>query len=206
MSIAVVIIGIGEWEQYTFPLIQSIKEHAGEHVNIVCVDNGSEPQYPQTDGVRMVKAFETMSYPAALNLGIFTAGRNDWYIPINNDALFTKPFADTVEALDGNRLYGFATHEFGERPYLSSWCMIISNWLLSNVGIFDEAFAPMWYEDADYCFRAVAAGFELEELDRDEFGVMHFADDREKPRHRFREKNGDALRRNDKYLRWKHDI
>ena len=118
MSAAVIIIGVGEYERYTLPLLQSLDEHEGENINngslkIVVVDNGSDNPYPQHPRTIMATVSDTVSYPAAINIGIAAAGVNDWYIPINNDTLFTRPFVGTISELDKYSLYGFATHHFG---------------------------------------------------------------------------------------------
>ena len=124
----------------------------------------------------------------------------------NNDVLFHRPFCDRLAALDPARLYGFWTHTIFEQPYLSSWCLLISKTVLERVGMFDEAFAPMWFEDADYCIRAQAAGVPLVELDRTVWGIEHLAPDRKDERALFESAHGDAWKRNQAYLREKHGL
>jgi len=45
--------------------------------------------------------------------------------------------------------------------YIEGSCMLIKRRVLEAIGHFDETYAPAYYEDADYCFRAREAGFRL---------------------------------------------
>ena len=45
--------------------------------------------------------------------------------------------------------------------YVEGSCMLIKRHVLSTIGYLDEIFAPGYYEDTDYCFRAREAGFRL---------------------------------------------
>ena len=54
MSLAVVIIGIGDWEKYTKPCIESIKQHEPD-VHIFLLDNNSDPAYLFEEGLYFVK-------------------------------------------------------------------------------------------------------------------------------------------------------
>ncbi len=67
-----------------------------------------------------------------------------------------------------------AAHHFGERQpdgpkwdipkpveYVTGAAMAIARPVLERVGLLDEGFWPGYFEDADYCFRAREAGFEV---------------------------------------------
>ena len=45
--------------------------------------------------------------------------------------------------------------------YAEGACMLIKRRVLDTIGYLDEAFAPGYYEDVDYCFRARQAGFRV---------------------------------------------
>lgn len=198
-----VIIGIGEWEKYTKPLIDSIQKYEPD-CGIVLVDNGSPEPYPITEGVKIIRFCKTISYPAGINAGM--ADPADWNIVINNDVIIKRHFTDDLLKLDPLKLYGFWTHEiFGEK-YLSSWAYLLSRDVWNWVGGFDEAFTPMWLEDADYCIRLRRAGLEQVELDREEWGIIHLAQERGQDRKQFMDKHAVSIERNEKYLRRKHGI
>ena len=48
-----------------------------------------------------------------------------------------------------------------ECQYVEGSCMLVKRTVIEEVGTLDEAFAPAYYEDTDYCFRAREAGFRL---------------------------------------------
>ena len=39
--------------------------------------------------------------------------------------------------------------------------MLIKRAVIDEIGVLDEVFAPAYYEDTDYCFRAREAGFRI---------------------------------------------
>jgi len=48
-----------------------------------------------------------------------------------------------------------------ERDYLVGCAILLKRELLEQVGLFDERFSPIYYEDVDLCLRARSAGFRL---------------------------------------------
>jgi len=51
-------------------------------------------------------------------------------------------------------------HPF-EIQYAEGSCMLIKRAVIDAIGYLDECFAPAYYEDTDYCFRAREAGFRI---------------------------------------------
>jgi GT2 family glycosyltransferase len=45
--------------------------------------------------------------------------------------------------------------------YLEGSCLLLKRAVVEAIGYLDEAFAPAYYEDTDYCFRAREAGFRV---------------------------------------------
>lgn len=45
--------------------------------------------------------------------------------------------------------------------YVTFACALVKREVVERIGYLDEAFSPFYYEDADYCFRARAAGFRV---------------------------------------------
>ena len=174
MSASVIITGLDKWERFTKPCIDSIVE-TNISMSVVVVDNGSAVPYEKhRPCFTLVRNPERGSLSEGLNMGWIEAGKQDWYIFTNNDVLFHQPIYDRLHALSPDNLYGFMLYDkVFTRPYLSGWCLFVSWKLISAVGLFDEKFAPMWFEDADYSFRAVDKGFGLVELRREEWGIEH---------------------------------
>ena len=194
-----IIVGVGEWERYTKPLLDSIREHMPD-MNVVVVDNGDH--YPEYPGVQMVKTDTVISYPAAINLGLRKARTSEWYLILNNDILIEKPF--TVDEFDRRSLYGLIMFPFREFQYLAGCALFIPYEALIDIGEFDEACTPMWFEDADYCIRATKANYDLVVLDRKELGIRHFEDENMDERKAYMNKNIVSRRRNRQYVERKH--
>lgn len=173
----IIIVCIGDWDRFTKPCIDSLQKYEPK-VNLIVVDNGSPEPHP-SGWWQSVRINETVSYPEALNAGFSKINffDDDWIMIANNDILFHKPFLYRVKHYDPNSIYGFYTHTAFGRDYISSWAMIFSRTIFDEVGLFDENFKPMNYEDADYCWRAVDKGFYLTALMRDNFGIEHLAKD-----------------------------
>ena len=48
-----------------------------------------------------------------------------------------------------------------EVPYVTGAVMAVHRRVLDEVGLFDEQFAPFYYEEADWCYRVRAAGYKV---------------------------------------------
>ena len=48
-----------------------------------------------------------------------------------------------------------------EVPYVTGAVMAVHRRILDEVGLFDEQFAPFYYEEADWCYRVRAAGYKV---------------------------------------------
>ena len=200
MNLSAVIVGTDKWDEYTKPLIDSMRIHNPD-VSVVCVDNGS--QYPDYDAT-MVRTNKVLSYPEALNVGLQACDASDWYLVLNNDILIRKPFG--VEDFDPGCLYGFIKYPFIKYEYLAGWAMFIPYEAIVSVGYFDEELKPMWFEDADYCIRAQKAGFGLVELNRVEFGIHHIEDENMDERKRYMQENMPSRQLNRLYVERKHGL
>lgn len=204
--ISIIIVGLDCWEKYTLPMIESIKEH-DPGLNIVCVDNGSQIPYPRVNGISIVRNGRRGSYAEGLNIGLHHAPQSDWYIAANNDLVIYKCISDRIVDLSPDTLYGFLIYDnIFSMPYMPGWFLLISNKMYQNIGEFDQRFSPMWFEDADYCFRVIRAGYSLEALDRKDWGVAHLEDERMGERKGYMAKYMEARHKNRTYLRLKHGL
>ena len=162
--LAVVIVGVDGWEEYTLLAIRSIWQHEAG-VPIVLVDAASKYPYHKKldypDDVHGLRLDPSFSYAGAINAGMAYANA-DWTVVLNNDVLCTGPFSDLVPAFDPRLLCGMQLIEFWDLRWIGGWAWAISRECREKVGPFDEQFEACGFEDLDYCIRARAAGFSVE--------------------------------------------
>lgn len=162
--ISLITVGIGDWERWTLPLIDSIRKFEPD-VPIVVVDNASDPPYPADPRVQIIRTRRT-SYAAAMNTGIRLAPESTHYIVINNDVLCEGPFVHLAEQQPQSVLAGnWLNRKFG-RAWIDSWHWCIPKAVRRVVGEFDEGYKIAGFEDADYCFRAEQKGFIIRQSDQ----------------------------------------
>lgn len=161
MDLAVIIVGIDQWAEFTLPAIQSIRKHE-QDARIIVVDAASKTPYPTMwdIGITSIRLDHSPSYAYALNQGIRAAGKADWYLLLNNDVYLHNPITPTIETLDPSAIYGRQIIEEAGHRWLGLWLMLLPAWIWRMVGEFDERFLLCGFEDADYCIRAKALGVE----------------------------------------------
>jgi len=160
-SIAVLIVGINQWEQYTRHLIETIRAHE-PCVEIVCIDNASDDPYPPNDCI--FRTDERLSYAAAINYAV-SKTKADWLLSLNNDVTCLGKFADIVNAQEPNTIYGQQIIEEDGHVWLGNWLALIPRDVWDYVGEFDPKFAMCGFEDADYCIRAAELGIPTKPID-----------------------------------------
>src|SRR3990167_1525780 len=165
--LAVVIVGIDGWAEYTLPAIKSIREYE-PNVPIVVVDNASDPPYRVSESAEgdptAVVRTERICYAAAINVGLGVANA-DWSVVLNNDVLCEGEFAAAVNGLSPAGIYGMQLIELGDLRWLGGWIYAISRECREEVGDFDEGFELCGFEDLDYCIRALRLGFHVRKMD-----------------------------------------
>ena len=166
MDLAVIIVGIDQWAEFTLPAVQSIRRHE-PHARIIVVDAASKTPYPTMwdIGITSLRLDASPSYAYALNQGIRAAGKADWYLLLNNDIRLDAPISHLIEALDDSHIYGRQIIEEKGHVWLGLWLALIPAWIWRMVGEFDERFLLCGFEDADYCIRAKALGVDTLPVD-----------------------------------------
>lgn len=160
MTVSVIIVGIGDWERYTRPAIDSILAFEPE-VNMHIVDNGD--QYPaEYRGVNILHVMPILSYAGAINAGIMFCQQSDYYVILNNDILCTGAFVDMVEQQGKNTIAANTLNFRGNYGWIDGWHYCIPHNVWQVVGQFDEGFKVAAFEDADYTIRAQAEGVKIE--------------------------------------------
>jgi len=157
MRLAIVVLGHQQWERYTQPLVAQIRFYASQ-AELVIVDNGSQPPYPEVPGARIVRLDKNENISRASNAGQQAVAGCDWTIGLNNDVTMTGPLP-SFKGLANNNLYG--PEMCGNR--LVGWCMLFPRRIIEKVGGMDEAYE--FYNEVDYCQRVRLAGFGIRKLD-----------------------------------------
>lgn len=169
MDLAICVVGINQWKEYTRPCLLSIKREEPE-ARMVLIDNSSYPPYPGTESVHLLRT-ERICYSAAINAGFRAAGKADWYLSLNNDTLCMGPFMELVEGLSGDAVYGRQIITEQGLTWFGNWLVLIPLRVWEEVGEFDENFKMCGFEDADYSARAKTLGFETKHI---ELPFIHF--------------------------------
>jgi len=198
-EISVVTVGIGNWEQYTKPLIESWNKYASDACEMVVIDNHSPTPYPDVADVKMTRLTYTASYPEAINLGI-TMAEGNWYIVINNDVLFTGYGAFhhyskfNPACLYSNEVLKW-NYEGLTVPYPCGWHYYFHRTVLERVGMWDQNFKSSVADDLDYGWRCWKEGIPVVKID---MPLEHLEQKHHKSRNR------DTVKANRQYFWEKH--
>ena len=207
MSLVVITTSIGGWDEYMVPFIETIRTYE-KTAFITIVDAGSN--YPDT--YKNVNIIHTPILNCAEAQNIALADEKfDWYLVSDCDVLCRGEFIDRIHRLPDDAIYGNKMHPKNrgggrrdpfETPYkwLDGWIYAIPHRVYKEVGGFDENFEGSGFEDADYCWRALDAGFDLRLAG---LPFLHLADNTKKtisPRYK------EVRQRNIVYLRKKWKI
>lgn len=146
---------------------------------LIFVDDGSYDNTPevvqQYPGVQYIRHPENKGVSPAWNTGI-KAATGDFCIILNNDIRIAdehwmSKFVNALQhkkSIVGTELVDFnAASAFNgkNQPYLNGWAYAFPRRIFSELGLFEEAFAPASFEDVEYCTRATAAGYKLDTID-----------------------------------------
>lgn len=153
--------------------IDYVKDFAKNHNNITIICNN-----------------ENLGYSKGNNIGIKSVIDKDYeYIALlNNDILFIPNWLeDTISVFSENKRLGMVSPRIQTSKkitinnYLNKYqnflkkfkgkysysieplfcCVFIKKDLIKNIGLMDEAYTPAFWEDCDYCFRAMYKGYSL---------------------------------------------
>lgn len=172
-----IVIAVLNGLEITQQAIQSIREHAGCHYELILVDNGSNDgtaewinsqsdlTYVQNDRNCLAKGW---------NLGLSLA-KGQVFMVLNNDIIIHE---DGIKKLrDAALEYGIAgqtggiivhqnewssgkaTYDPKMSQYVEGYCLTFRKDVFEHVGLFDEHFDPAYCEDSDWCLRAKELGY-----------------------------------------------
>lgn len=149
---------------------------AGQHVDVIVVDNGSDPPLPNA-----IRLDYNSGFSHASNLGLQLA-RTDAVLFLNNDIFATQegwllPILDALEpGVLVSPVIRYDEHGMVDGmplPYADGWCLAGMRADLLELGGFDEDYQePSYFGDNDLSFRARLNGMVLREAPT---GIAHLA-------------------------------
>lgn len=157
IDVACLIVGIDGWQQYTAPLLWSIRRWE-PGVRLVVIDNDSAEPYPPAPEVHRT---ERLSYAQAINEAHRLAGDADWYVVLSNDVICTGRFVEKLGAL-GDGVYGPRWMTNQGWQYIEGWCVAANRHTWRTVGGWDGRFIMSSWEDVDFSQSAREAGLPVE--------------------------------------------
>lgn len=158
-SVAVLVIGIDGWEQYTAPLIRQVQAFEPSAC-LVVIDNASHERYPIAPWIHRTPR---LCYAAAINQARRIAGDTDWTIVLSNDVRCKGPFIDHLQWYEGTVIGPKLMMNQGYE-YIEGWCVAAPRAVWDATGGWDERFLVSSYEDVDFSVSAVERGFRLERV------------------------------------------
>lgn len=155
MKVQLLTVATDPWKDNTLGLTRSLHEHE-DKCQLTIVDNACDHAYKE--GYHIVRLDKRVSFAAALNAAAKTV-KSGWMVMISNDVIINAPFVDIVQTLDPRIIWGKdANKGYGGRVWLDGWIYVMTKSIFDKVGGFDENFQYAGFEDADFCWRAQAAG------------------------------------------------
>lgn len=168
----------------TLNCLGDVIKTCGVEYEVLLVDDCStEPVYRVIPklfrDVKVLRNDTNVGFIKSVNAGLRQA-KGDYLLLLNNDLRISDPgwlirllggtttrgldlssVAGGVLDADLNYVPGETKTETGEFSYLVGWCLLFSRQVYETLGPLDEIFGVGLFDDADYSFRARAAGFKL---------------------------------------------
>lgn len=154
------IIGIGGWDEYTSPLIDSLQMFE-PNVRLVVIDNESINAYPRKPYIHRT---ERLSYAQAIMRAKEIAGDSDWTVVLSNDVRCTGPFKHILERTPFENIIGPKQMSNDGYLYIEGWCVCASRNVWRSVGGWDTRFKVSSWEDVDFSVSAVEHGYFIRQV------------------------------------------
>lgn len=132
--------------------------------NLVIVDNSGKQEYApvKPDMVKRMWVIQVpygLGYGGGLNLIVKTTPFAPYWVLLNDDSVLAPGALQKIsEEVDPNTI-----NFLNISPYWSGF--VLGEKVVKDVGLFDERFHPIYFEDNDYERRIINAGFEPKFLD-----------------------------------------
>lgn len=172
----------------TIKCVSSILNSTPNVFSLIIVDNGSEDDTPDYLNSLEKNKNDIRVILNSTNLGIIK-GRNLAYsiaseskdkakftMFLDNDQFVFDGWLESyLYYLDGYDVVGFegwemrndfypikkAIHRKDPFHYVGCGGMVVNDRVIKDIGLFDDNFSPMFYEDPDFCFRALDHGYTI---------------------------------------------
>lgn len=164
------------------PCIKSIKKYTDlENVEVIiipngCTDNTMDYLYTlDANTFKIIEIKEKVGFIKSTNLGIQKA-KGEYVVLLNNDCELLEQEKNTwldrlYKPLETEKMLGITGINYIYLGYpapfdkfLIFFCVMIKKEVIDKIGLLDEAFHPGSSEDGDFCFRAVAQGYEIRSI------------------------------------------
>ena len=147
------------------------------NVEVIVICNGSDKESAELvlslgEPFKLVWYTEALGFTKATNIGL-KLSTSDYVVVMNTDA-HILPYQAKDVWLD-RLLQPFENPKIGitglgsmytrHGMYVPFFCTGIRRSLFDELGYLDEAFSPGYCEDADFCYRARAAGYDVVQID-----------------------------------------
>jgi len=169
---------------HTLKCLESVAKLTYPNYEVVVVDNGSETAHlknveywidlNKAKSYKLIANNSNTGYGAGNNLGIKYALDHgaDYVLILNNDTIIAPDFLDKIPQayISGPIIHKIKWFFPGGIPssapidssikYISGAAMLVKKEVFEKIGFFDESYF-LYFEDADFCFRARKVGFLL---------------------------------------------
>lgn len=146
-----------------YDLLQRMLDSVDEHVeHLLIIDNGGAAtslMFPKTvEHVHFLQMPSNLGVAASWNLGIKLFPHHERWFFASNDMMFHPGGMKTLAQA--------ARNEITLCSDFPGWqTFAVGDLVVNEIGLFDEALYPAYFEDNDYHRRAVNAGFTVRSLD-----------------------------------------
>ena len=169
--------------EYTLRCLESVAKLNYPNYEVIVVDNASETKHlknveywidlNQAKSYKLIDNSSNLGYGAGNNVSIKHALKNgaDYVLILNNDTVIAPDFLDNIPDADisGPTIHkikwlypqGFPNGDISDKnSYISGSAILVKKEVFEKIGLIDESYF-LYFEDADFCFRARRAGFLL---------------------------------------------
>lgn len=178
-----IIIPVWNELESTKKCVEKLKTCTRYPYRLIVIDNGSEKDTREYleglkkdfPGYLLIRNNSNLGFVKAVNQGMVSSD-SSYLCLLNNDVCVTENWLtliiETVEAGMENiglanptsNDYGFSgadgkKGELQELDYCKGFCILIKKEVITKIGLFDEAFGMGYFEEKDFCRRAIIAGF-----------------------------------------------
>lgn len=150
--------------------VQSVMDNKPEDTEIIIVDNGSTmgAEWPMAD--TYIRVPQQRGCAGGWNLGINVA-RGKYINILGDDTIVEKGWLDKMSAMFELPQAGITNVHVEHLPkyegimenyrWFSYACFMLQRKTIDRIGLFDEQYFPVNYEDCDYTTRILKAGMKL---------------------------------------------